>query len=430
MNVYLRNLSLFGALMVSLAFTPCALAAPVELSLDESIAMALKNNYDIRYVLEAREKSYWALKQAEKNKGVALNLTHTDERYNTPPTRYSSTYTYTNDFDNKFTLTLPVYSGGKLESQIEQAKLSLKVADLDIEATRQQLKQTVVADYFAVLEYAHEVAVDEETVKNYQDHLDLVNQKFDLGLVAKTDVLSSQVNLANAKDTLIQAQNNYNNAVAALNNAIGLPHGTELKLKDDFPYEQYPLTLEQCLQHAAANRPELAQYKAKVASAEQDIKIAKAGYLPTVDFTAEQDWNDTHEVGTKNSNWLVKLTTSLNVFDSGLTDTKVKQAKHSLNMVTDQAAQERDTILLNVRQYYLSMHEAEKRIDTNKVSVNQAEENLMIEKVRYDVGTGTNLDLLDAVLSLNSAKKNYIQALYDYHTNKAQLEKAIGLPVK
>ncbi|MBP1763694.1 MAG: tolC 2, partial [Firmicutes bacterium] len=100
------------------------------------------------------------------------------------------------------------------------------------------------------------------------------------------------------------------------------------------------------------------------------------------------------------------------------------------DMVSDQASQEWDSILLSVRQYYLSMAEAEKRIGTNKVSVNQAEENLMIQKARYEVGVGTNLDLRDAVLALDSAQKDYIQALYDYHTSKAKLEQAMGLPVQ
>ena len=120
------------------------------------------------------------------------------------------------------------------------------------------------------------------------------------------------------------------------------------------------------------------------------------------------------------------MTTTLNVFDAGLTGAKVRQAEHNVNMVSDKAAQECDSILLAVRQYYLSMQEAAKRIDTNKVSVEQAEENLKIEIVRYDVGTGTNLDLVDAVLSLDSAKKDYIQALYDHNTNRSKLEEAMA----
>lgn len=430
MKRYHRWLSLLGTIMLAVSISPAALAAPVEMSLDESVGMALKNNYDMSYVKSAREKYFWALKESEKNKGFSLKYAHTDERYNFPPSLYSDTYTYTNNFDNLFTFSIPVYSGGKLEGQIEQAKLDLKVADLDIEATKQQLRQTVISDYLLVLQYRTEVQINQDTVKNYEEHLKLVQQKFELGIVAKTDVLSSQVDLAKAQDTLIKAENNYSNAVAALNNDIGLPHDTELRLKNDLTYQKYPQTLEACLQYAETNRPELSQYQAKLASARYGVKVAQSGHLPTVDFSAEQDWNDSHLAGTKNSNWLVKLSTSLNVFDAGLTDAKVKQAQYNVSMVADKAAQQRDTILLDVRQYYLSMLEAEKRIETNKMSVNQAEENLMIEKVRYEVGAGANLDLLDAVLSLDSAKKDYVQAMYDFNTYKAKLECAMGMPVK
>ncbi|AIF54229.1 TolC family protein [Pelosinus sp. UFO1] len=430
MNVYQRCVVMLIPVIVFMSFSQSVFAAPVELSLEDSITLALKNNYDIKYAKSAREKSYWAVKEAAKAKGVSIKYAHTDSRYNTPPSSTSSVYSYTSNFDNQISLSLPIYSGGNLESVIDQAKLDLKVADLDVDAAKQQLKLTVVTDYFTVMDYRNALQVDQETVNNYVNHLNLVKAKFDLGLVAKTDILSSQVNLAQAQDSLIKAENNYNNAVAALNNAIGLSHGTELKLKDEFKYEKYPLTLEECIQYAQIHRPEIVQYEAKVASAQYGVKSAKSGYLPTVDLTAEQDWYDSHLPGSKNSNWLLKLTTSINVFDSGVTNAKVKQAQHNVDMVLDQAGKEHDSILLDVRKYYLSMYEAEKRIETNKVSVNQAEENLMIQKTRYDVGVGTNLDLLDAVLSLDSAKKDHIQALYDYNTNKAGLEQAMGLLVK
>ncbi|MBU2703578.1 outer membrane protein TolC [Sporomusaceae bacterium BoRhaA] len=430
MNRYQQYFAVFILMVASMTLHQVVLAAPLELSLEDSISLALKNNHDIQYAKSAREKSYWALQQAKNNKGVSVTYTHNDERYNTPPSSYSPNYSYTTEFDNQVALTLPVYSGKKLENQIAQAKIDLDVADLDVDVAKQQLKMNVISDYLTVMEYDKEVQVDQETVANYEDHLNLVQKKFDLGLVAKTDILSSQVNLASAQDTLIKAQNNYNNAVATLNNAIGMPHGTELKLNEKFGYKKYDLTLEQCIQYAAIHRPEIAQYDAKIKSAQYDVKIAKSGYSPTVNLTAEEDWYNDHLPGMKNNNWLVKLTTSLNVFDSGLTDTKVRQAEHNVNMVTDKAATERDSILLAVRQYYLSMKEAEKRIETNKVSVNQAQENLTIEQAKYDVGMGTNLDLLDDVLSLNTAKKNYVQAFYDYNTNQAELEQAMGMPVK
>ncbi|MEL7635536.1 MULTISPECIES: TolC family protein [Sporomusa] len=407
------------------------LAAAVELSVADSIALALQNNHELKYAQSAREKAYWAMQAARSSKGFSLDFTHTDQRYNTPPAATgTSTYEYTSDFTNQLVLTLPLYSGGKLEKQIKQAALEHTVADLEVEAAKQQLKLTVVSNYLAVLEYRNEVRVNQETVRNYEEHLQLVKNKYDLGLVAKTDVLSSQVDLAGAQDNLVKAQNNYTNAAAALNNAIGLPHAAEVTLKDEFAYEKYPRTLAECLQYAIEHRPELEQYEAQIASANYAVDIAKSDRRPTVNLTAEQGWYDSHFIGAKNSNWLVKLTTSLNLFDTGLTSANVNQARHNAAMVLDKAEQQRDTILLSVREYYLSMQEAEKRIDSNKVSVNYAAESLMIQKARYEAGVGTNLDLRDAVLSLDSAQKDYIQALYDYNLNKVKLEQAMGLPVQ
>jgi len=272
--------------------------------------------------------------------------------------------------------------------------------------------------------------ISQETVDNYAGHMKNVQAQYDAGMVAKSDVLASEVSLANAQNSLIKAQNNYQLAVSSLNNAIGLPLDSELKLKEDLKYEPYSLTLDDCARYAMANRPEIAEYQAKIAIARDDVKIAKSGYRPTVEFTAAQDWYDNKLPGSKNSNWLVALTLSWKIFDSGLNNAKVKQAQSSVDTALEQARQKRDAILLEVRQYYLSMQEAEKRIDTSKAAVKQAEENLRIAEVRYNAGAGTNLDVLDAVLSLNQAKTNYIQALYDYNTSKAQLDKAMGVPVK
>jgi len=412
-----------------------ALAAPVELSLDESIALALKNNASMKTALTSRDSAFWAVKQAKAGKGFTLDYNHTSTRYNGYSTyellfnrRYQ--YVYTNDFENTFTLSVPLYSGGNLEGQIDQAKLNLQVSDLDLEATKQQLKQTVTTDYYSVLQYRNNLAVSKESVDNYNSHLKIVNLQYSAGTVAKTDVLSSQVSLANAQATLIKAQNNYDLAMATLNNATGLPLDTELKLKEELKYEKYSASLADCTKYALENRPEMAQYRAKVDSAKAGIKVAESGKKPSVNLSASENWNDSHFAGTENNNWAVALTASWSIFDSGLVKSKVNQAKSSLETAKVNADQKRDTILLEVRQYYLSLREAEKRIETTQVAVNQAAENLKISEVRYNAGVGTNLDVLDAVLALNTAKTNYIQALYDYNTSKASLNKAMGVTVK
>jgi outer membrane protein TolC len=240
-------------------------------------------------------------------------------------------------------------------------------------------------------------------------------------------VLSSQVQLANAQDSLSQAQKEYDVAVAKLNNVIGLPLSSQPILKQELTYQKYPSSLEECQQYALTNRPEMAKYQAKVGSAESDVKIAQSGFSPAVDFSLSENWSDTEFPGANNNEWHASLTASMNLFDSGLNKSKVKQKEYSLDAVKEQARQQRDTILLEVREAYVSMREAEKRIDTKKVAIAQAEESLMIAETRYRLGVGTNLAVFGAVVALNTAKLNSNKALYDYNSGKAQLEKAMGI---
>jgi outer membrane protein TolC len=118
------------------------------------------------------------------------------------------------------------------------------------------------------------------------------------------------------------------------------------------------------------------------------------------------------------------------LFDTNLTLSKVKQAETEVAQATEKFRQTKDSVSLEVRQAYLSMKEAEKRIETSQVAVAKADEDFKIAQVRYSAGVGTNLDVIDAQLALAQAKTNYIQALYDYNTSKAKLDKAMGVTVK
>jgi outer membrane protein len=430
MNAYQRHFAKALVLIISLVtFNQTVFAAPIELSLNDSVALALKNNETIKIANLNRGKTYWALKQAKASKGFTFDYTHTDERYNTPPSVLIPRYYWTSKFDNSFSLSLPIYTGGKLENQIHQADLNVKVSDLNFDATKQQVKQSVTNYYFSVLQSLKNLDVSQETVDNYISHLKTVQLQYDTGTVAHSDVLSSEVSLANAQNDLIKAQNNYELAVANLNNAIGLPLESELILKEDLQIKKDVPSLDDCVKYALVNRPELAEYQAKIAIAQDDVNIAKGGYRPTVNFVAKEDWYDNELPGSDNNNWLVGLNVSMNIFDSGINKSKVKQSQISMDMTLEQAQQERDSIVLEVRQYYLNMREAKNRIDTSNVAVDKAKDSLRIAEIRYNAGVGTNLDVLDAVLALNQVKTNYIQALYDYNTSKAQLDKAMGVPV-
>jgi len=401
-------------------------AASVELSLDESISMALQNNPAIKIATVDKIKADWALSQARGGKGPAVSFNYTGSR----GTLNSSSEMVNDYFKNQFSLTLPLYTAGKLEGLIDQAKWNVDIADLGVTKSRQQIKLDATSGYFAILQARNMVKVNQESVASLEEHLKNVRAQFSVGTVAKSDVLRSEVELANAQQTLTKAQNAYELAVASLNNVVGLPLDTELVIKEELQYTPYGMNLDDSIRFGLQNRPDTAQAEAGIKLAKESVKVAKSGYGPTLALAGGVGRWDTETPGIDNKSWTLSLSSTWNIFDTGVTRAQVKQANSAVDKANYIAQQTKDSVQLEIRQNFLSMQEAEKRIGTSQVAVSKAEEDFKIAQVRYSAGVGTNLDVIDAQVALTQARTNYVQALYDYNTNKAKLEKAMGVPVQ
>jgi outer membrane protein len=309
------------------------------------------------------------------------------------------------------------------------AKLSSTAADRDLDAVREQLKLEVTTDCFNVLQAQNLLTVANQSVHDLSIHLQNVQHQYDVGMVAMADVLQTKVKLAKAQDRLIKARNNYDLMVYKLNNVVGLPLRNDTKLTAALAYQPYPLNLDDSIHYALANRPEMAQARAKVSIAKDQVKIAQSDQLPTVGLVGTKGWDDLDFPGTKNSNWTIMVTAEMEVFDSGRTESHVKKAEQGVIIAQEKARQTADNIALEVSQAYQNITESQKRIETNKVSVDQAELDFSIAQERYEAGMGINLDVIDAELALTESKTDYIQALYDYNISTAQLDKAMGRKV-
>jgi len=167
--------------------------------------------------------------------------------------------------------------------------------------------------------------------------------------------------------------------------------------------------------------------QAGVKIAEDQVKIAESDKHPMVALTGSHSWFDMNFAGTKYKNWSVTLAAQFNVFDSGSTNSQIKQAKSGIAIAEKQQQQVKDAVVLEVSKAYLSMVEAEKRIETSKAAIEEAEVNFKLSQVRYNEGIDTNLNVMDAELALAQAQTNFAQALYNYNISRVQLDKAIGL---
>ena len=413
-------------------------APVVQMNMEEAMVRAFETNPAIKIAGYEKDAARGTLNAARAGRGITIKANASasrggyDEVWYTKKQLLGNTERLGNTYSNSITASMPLYTGGALSGQIMSAKAGYKSALVGVQKSYNDMRSTVTNGYYTVLQADDMQVLARESVARLEEHLKNVKAQYDVGVVAKVDVLRSEVELANAQQNLIKAENAYKISEANFNKIIGLPLETNLFLEDTLNYVPYDKDLEYCLDYASKNRPELEQAKQGVQAARGQVRAARSGYQPQISAVASQNFgtSDAHWPADEESNWTVGVQASLTIFDTGVTRSKAHAAKANYFSAEESYRDTVDAVMLDVRSQYLNLREAEKRISTTEVAVSQAEEDYRIAQLRYQAGVGTNTDVLDAQVALTDAQTNYLQSVYDYNISKTNLETAIGVPMQ
>jgi outer membrane protein TolC len=248
--------------------------------------------------------------------------------------------------------------------------------------------------------------------------------------VAEADLLMMNVNTANYRQNLVNAEAQVSVAKSTLASVVGLPQDTDIEPLDVFSYEAYGKELPDCERYALEHRPDgvAAEYAIKTAEAQKEA--AKSGWRPSVAAVASQRISSNQPFRSERNNaWEAGLSISWPLFDNGVTASNVRQAEANLKAYEAEARRVQKAIRLETRTAYLEMKAAERNIQETAAAVKQAEDSYMIARIRYEEGVDNLLGVTDAQEKLTQARSNYLTALYQYNLFRARLEKAMGVPV-
>ena len=393
------------------------------LSMEEAIQTALLNNPDVNITRLAEDTALAKLSQARGSNSFSVSA----------GTNFGKSEQNNTGWDNtnrtSISASLPLFNGNTTGRNIESAEIGVDIAKLQLQRKWETTRLEVIKAYYNVLQAKKQVEVYQDSVDKYQLHLNNVEQLYSAGSKAKIDVLRSQVELANARQTLIKGQSTYDNNLSILRNLMYMDQREPLELTDDFVYEPFNEEINSCVAYAVDNRKDLIVSGYQVKQKELALKNAQADYMPTVDLSVSTGWNkqvspsrDNHSVsGTIGVNW--------KIWDSGITKGKVNAAKADLASAQLAYDRDRSNVDMNVRTDYNSMREAERRFESTQEAVREAQEDYFIANEKYKAGEGIMLDIIDAQNALNTAQQNYISAQYDYARYKAAVESDMGLEV-
>lgn len=329
------------------------------------------------------------------------------------------------------TLQQPLFTWGKLRNNYKHAQLSLQASEHGLESAKQQLEFEVTKAFYGIVLTQKFIDVSKEAMAQVEKHHKTAEDLRDAGVATDYDVLRASVQLANMRSQLIKAKNALRLAKEGFKLILGLPSEAEVNVDGQLEYHQQEVNLEEILESALFNRPELKQLKLQKHAGEKIVEIAKAGNKPNLVFMSNVDANYSTNLEKDvdrswKGSWNVTFALDIPIFDGFATKAKVKQAKSGLNQIELGRSQLEDAIKLEVKSAYLAFLEAQELIKVQEETVEQAVEGLRIANLQHENGMITNVELTDAELAKTQAQVNRLQARYDYTIAIAKLEKATG----
>jgi len=322
-------------------------------------------------------------------------------------------------------VAMPLFTAGRVTAGIKSAQEAARGAGLAEQSYAQDLRLQVATAYVNVLRARRELRAAEGSVASLTSHANDVAVMFEREAVARNDLLAARLTLADAEQRRLKAENHNAGALAAYNRLLGEPLDRIPELAELAPTPLPSATVEELVERARVNRPELAGLDARSQALAERARGENASRWPQVGLLADYQHLE-NQVLDEQDFALLGVGFSWTLFDAG----RIQQRANALHSASRAAAQDRDDlesrVALEVWQAWLDAREATARVPLTREAVEQAEENLRVGRELYSVGLATNTVVLDAEALRLAAVRNCDNAVLDVALGNLRLKRAVG----
>lgn len=304
-------------------------------------------------------------------------------------------------------------------SRYEASKAVLRSKVLDTKRVRGLVALNFALRYFDLLETEKMRLAAEREVQRLESHLRDAKSLYAEGVITKNDLLQAEVRLADSRQKLLSLRNLRAINASILNNLLARPLNTEIEvLETNSSISAVKYDLRVSSESALKNRPEVQIIHETMNALKLDEASKEAEFFPRFFVRGSQDYTE-NRYQVHETNWSLTFGMSLNIFSGGSTKAELLKIRSRNSQLLEQKARVEDEVMLEVEKYYLEFQNAGERINVTKDAVEQAEENLRINNIKYKEGVGTATDVTDAVTLLTLAETNLQRARYDFRRAEA-----------
>jgi len=400
-------------------------AQGMDLTLDDVLVIALRDNPDILLGIEDVKKAQAKVREAKASLLPSVNFSGT----------WSDTRgLYSKDIPQNATQTTLkqyLFKGGRILNSIAESKYNLDSSEAALDVARLEVGLSAEKAFYTLLLAKELVSLNRIIVDNTQEHLNYIKERYNSGEASESDMLNLESSLDSVKQAYEETISQFEAADILLKDILNIDRDTNINPVGEFSYSPQELAYDEAFVKAMKDRPEIREYEAKVKANEKSVAIAKGESLPTVyaswdyytkstsslSFSPTKGWQDYNIIG---------LTLSWPVFDGWATKAKVQQALADLKTARIEKSRMISDIISEVRTSYLSLKDSMLQIKTSESQLAVFKDNLSTAQDKFEQGIVSSLDLDDAKLKHDISMFNKKQSVYDYFMAKSSFEKATG----
>jgi outer membrane protein len=412
------------------------------LTVEEAIATALNNNYDI--LLSKEDSASVAITNQYRNAvflptlnastGLIYNINNQTQRF-TDGSEKKRSGIKTNNLNAALNLNWTLFDGFRMFILRDRLDVATIQGNYTI---RNQVINTVaevINKYYDIVRQKQLLRSIEELMTFSADRLRLAQYKLDIGVGIKPDVLQAQIDYNTQRTSQINQQSIIDQRKQDLNRLMNIPQTVNYEVSDTIMIRS-DLVLGNILNNIAATSPPLLLARTNVAMASLDIREAKAALYPTIGFVSAYNFNRStnssvinpiaQSLFSLNRGLNYGLTASIPIFNRFTARQQIRQAKLSMDYLQLQYENQQSIVQTNVLNNFRSYIAQMEIVSVHDSSVVLARENLSIERERYRLGATTFIELRQAEENLANAFFNSITARYNIKIAETELLRLKG----
>jgi outer membrane protein len=327
-----------------------------------------------------------------------------------------------------------LYAGGAVRAGMDIARLEKNSRTLDYEATVDQVIMDVRIAFYDILRNQSDVAVHEQAVNFLTEQVKNEQARLDVGTGQKLNVLRAEVNRALEQSALVDARNRLRNSYLRLSELLSIPYmpndgQAPFDVDGTLAYEKTTLELDDCLERALTQRPELTARENDINVQKKQLIVDHSAVLPHVGLFAGYDVvsePDRTQSADHYDGYVAGASVSWQLFDGFAAKGRMNATRARVDAAEISYDALHRSIEADVLRAYRDLQRSEENIDTQTANVQLATDSQTLATANFGLGLTSQLELLQSRLDLTRAQVAELSARFEYNAALARLERAMG----